>query len=117
MSEFTILQVSKTISSEIDLSKCQKETLYEIELSIKKINNLLENEKTREKIVKDELNTINNFNENNLLEYLALIEKNIKKLSLFLEILENKKNLFLFDAKNYFKSIEDINLHKLTSLI
>ena len=116
MSENIISQISHTISNDIDLSQCQEEALCEIELSIKKINTLIENEKVREKLVTNELKIENYANINTLEEYLISIEKNIRKLTLFLEILHNKKKLFLFDAKNYFNSIQEKTFEEHTSL-
>ena len=117
MSENIISQISQAISDDIDLSKCQNEALCEIELSIKKINTLIENEKVRQKLVISELKIDNCENKNTLLEYLISIEKNIKKLTLFLEILKNKKKIFLFDAKNYFNSLQEKNFEEHTSLV
>ena len=105
------------ICSDIDLSKCQKEALCEVELSIKKINTLIENEEVRQKLVISKLKINNYANKNTLIEYLLSIEKNIKKLTFYLEILKNKKKLFLFDTKNYFNSMKDKNFEEHASLI
>lgn len=107
MSENAISQIGKTISSNIDLNSCQKEALNNITLSINEINILLNNEKIREKLVKNELKLTKN---DDLLNYSLSIERNIKKLTLFLEILKNKERVLVFDAKRYFESLKEIDL-------
>ena len=110
MSENTISQISKTISTNINFRSCQKEALHNITLSMNEINILLNNEKVREKLVKNELKTSKNLRNNDLLNYSLSIEKNIKKLTLFLEILKNKERVLAFDAKRYFESLKEIDL-------
>ena len=117
MSENTISLISKIISNDIDISKSQKESLSELEHSISKISKILENEKIRERLVTNELKLDDISNKKELLEYLVLIEKNIKKLTLFLEILDNKKRVLIFDAKSYFKSLKELNLQQSIPLI
>ncbi|MGB6327534.1 MAG: hypothetical protein WBF48_01295 [Halarcobacter sp.] len=110
MSENIISQIGKTISTNIDLKLCQKEALQNIALSMNEINILLNNEKVREKLVKNELKLTKNSKNNDLLNYSLSIEKNIKKLTLFLEILKNKERVLVFDTKRYFESLKEIDL-------
>ena len=116
MSENTIFQISQMISNNVHLTRTQKESLSEIEFSISKINSLLEKEKIRKNLVKNELKLNTNSNINDLKEYLNSIENNIVKLDFFLELLENKKRVVTFDTKSYFKSLSDVNIHQSISL-
>lgn len=101
-----IPRITKAISNDFNLLDKENE-LIEIEFSINELKIIIDNEKIRENQIKHELKSNKNSNNNALLEYLKSIEKNIKTLSSFLEILYKKKNLLNFDIKSCFDSIEE----------
>ena len=71
-----------------------KKDIIETKASIKELKKILKAEKIRKDITKKELLIKKNYYNDDLLRYLISIEKNIKVLDLYIEVLNNKYKHF-----------------------
>jgi len=99
MNNSIIKKVTKALSIDIDLSISKEENIKELDFAIKELKKILKAEKTRKDITKKELLNKNNYYNDDLPRYLISIEKNIKVLDLYIEVLNNKKLMVLVENK------------------